>query len=116
MPLVFGLSEGPSGADDLTLIPGLDRAVRDVLVDEFPTIADLAAADPRAYIHPDNKTIFRRVGADPLFTFHERAKLLAMPGAVPYLKHPVRLPAAGTELFFDIRSTQCGTSATCMAS
>ena len=54
------------------------------MLDEISTVADLAAADPDVYIRPKNKTVFRRVGADTLRTFHERAKLLSTPGAKPW--------------------------------
>ncbi len=39
-----------------------------------------------------------------LKTFHARAKLLSTPGAKAYLKAPVTLPTAPTELFFDIEA------------
>ena len=91
-------------ADDLTLIPRLGRTARDVLADEFPTVSDLAEANPDTYVQSKNKTVFQRVGAETLRTYHERAKLLATPGAKPYLKQTVRLPSADTELFFDIEA------------
>ncbi|HEY5505368.1 MAG TPA: PD-(D/E)XK nuclease family protein, partial [Sedimentisphaerales bacterium] len=49
-------------AGDLTLIPRLGRSVRDTLVPEFPTIADVAAANPEAYVKAKDKTIFPRIG------------------------------------------------------
>ncbi len=40
--------------------------------------------------------------ANRLRTFHERAKLLSIKGAKPYLREAMALPHADTELFFDI--------------
>ena len=40
-----------SGSDDLTLIPGLGRSKRDVMIDSIPTISDLAAANPAGFIN-----------------------------------------------------------------
>ncbi|MES0384670.1 MAG: PD-(D/E)XK nuclease family protein [Hyphomicrobium sp.] len=77
-------------ANDLTLIPRLGRTSRDVLADEFPTVSDLAECNPDAYVRSKNKTMFQRVGAETLRTYHARAKLLATPGAKPYLKQSVR--------------------------
>lgn len=87
--------------DDLTLIPGLGRAKRDVLVDEFPSVADLAEANPEGYIN-GKKTPFYGIGAKSLEKFHARAKLLTEPGALPYLSAPVVLPKSQVEFFFDI--------------
>jgi predicted RecB family nuclease len=91
-------------SDDLTLIPRLGRSARESLTSSFATIADLAAANSEAYVQGKEKTVFRGVGADTLRTFHARAKLLATPGAKAYLKAPLSLPAAQTELFFDIEA------------
>lgn len=91
-------------SDDLTLIPRLGRAARDTLADEFPKVSDLAERNPDAYVRSKNKTVFTRIGAETLRTYHERAKLLATPDAKPYLKKSVRLPSAKTELFFDIEA------------
>ncbi len=87
--------------DDLTLIPGLGRAKRDALVDEFATVADLAEANPEGYI-TGKKTPFFRIGPASLEKFHARAKLLTEPNAKPYLTAPVALPSSDVELFFDI--------------
>lgn len=89
-------------ADDLTLIPVLGRAIRDTLEPTIPTVADLAQIDPDAFITKGNKTVFPRLGAERLRTFHARAKLLTDPNAKPYLKAPVTLPRSSVELFFDI--------------
>lgn len=94
-------SRGLRESNDLTLIPGLGRAIRDSLAEEFPTIDDLARANPDAYI-TKGKTPFYRVGQASLEKFHARAKLLTEPAAKPYLKAPVVLPSTELELFFDI--------------
>jgi uncharacterized protein len=89
---------------DLTLIPRLGRSARDTLAPTFPTIANLAAANPDGYVQGKDKTIFPRIGLATLRAFNARAKLLTIPGAKAYLKAPVRLPTAPTELFFDIEA------------
>jgi predicted RecB family nuclease len=91
-------------AGDLTLIPRLGRSARDTLAPTFPTIADLAAANPEGYVQGKDKTIFPRIGLATLSAFNARAKLLTTPGAKAYLKAPVQLPTAPTELFFDIEA------------
>ena len=89
-------------ADDLTLIPELGRAKRDVMIDTVPTVDALAYADPSEF-HTGRKTIFRGIGPATLDKFSERARLLAAGSdAKPYLKQPLELPAAPVELFFDI--------------
>ncbi|WP_394730014.1 TM0106 family RecB-like putative nuclease [Altererythrobacter sp. GH1-8] len=88
-------------SNDLTLIPGLGRAIRDSLAEEFPTIDDLAQCNPEAYIS-DGNTPFYRVGQTSLKKFHARARLLTEHDAKPYLKAPVILPSTELELFFDI--------------
>lgn len=87
--------------DDLTLIPVLGRAIRDVIEPTIATVAELAQINPDAFIE-GKKTIFKGVGPDRLRTFHERAKLLTDPDAKPYLKAPIALPHSNVELFFDI--------------
>jgi predicted RecB family nuclease len=74
--------------DDLTLIPSLGRPVRDVMRETFPTIADLAAANPEGYIN-GKKTIFRGVGPDRLRLFHARATMLKQIPPKAYLRAPV---------------------------
>jgi predicted RecB family nuclease len=91
-------------AGDLTLIPRLGRSARDTLAPTFPTLADLADANPDGYLKGKDKTIFPRIGLATLKTFIARAKLLTTPGAKAYLKTPVSLPTASTELFFDIEA------------
>jgi predicted RecB family nuclease len=90
-------------AGDLTLLPELGRARRDALAQEFPTLADLAAATPAHYIHGD-KTDFPGIGAQSLIKFQRRAALQLAPDAGPFLTRPVQWPAAATQLFFDIET------------
>ena len=90
-------------SNDLTLLPWLGRAIRDALVDQFPTVANLAAADVSRYIHK-GKTDFKGVGADRLRKFQRRAQLAMDPDPKPYLTHPVVWPTAPVELFFDIET------------
>lgn len=87
--------------NDLTLIPVLGRAIRDAMAPTFPTVAALAEANPDAFV-VKGKTPFKGVGENRLRTFHARAVLLSTPGAKPYLKQAVQLPASEVEYFFDI--------------
>ncbi len=88
-------------ADDLTLIAELGRTKRDAMIDDIKTVAELASINPEAFMR-GKKTAFAGVGPDSLMKFQARAKLLSTPGAKPYLKEPVALPAFELELFFDI--------------
>lgn len=89
--------------NDLTLIAELGRAKRDAMAGMIPTVASLAACDPKAYI-TGKKTAFPGIGPDLLLKFHERAKLLSTPGSRPYLKRAVTFPVAAKEVFFDIEA------------
>lgn len=89
-------------ADDLTLVAGLGRSLRDAMAPTFPTMADLAAADPADHIDAKGKTPFKGVAEGRMRTFQARAALLKNPDARPYLKAPVVLPRSKVELFFDI--------------
>jgi len=85
---------------DLKLSPGLGRSKRDVLVDSFENIPELAEANPSGYFN-GNKTIFKGIGPESLEKFVDRARLIATDGK-PYLREPITLPVADKELFFDI--------------
>lgn len=87
--------------DDLTLIPQLGRALRDVMVDTIGSVGELAQSNPDAFI-TGKKTQFKGLGPDRLRTFHLRATLLTDPEAVPILTRPLALPRSDVELFFDI--------------
>ncbi len=89
-----------SDSDDLTLIPGLGRSKRDVMIDRIPTISDLAAAKPAGFITGE-KTVFNGIGPDSLEKFIARARLISNKGAA-YLTAPLSLPVIDKELFFDI--------------
>lgn len=86
--------------DDLTLIPGLGRSKRDVMIDRIPAVADLAVVDPVGFIK-GKKTDFSGIGPDTLEKFVARAKLITTKGS-GYLRAPVSFPVADKELFFDI--------------
>jgi predicted RecB family nuclease len=63
-----------------------------------------SSENPDGYVQGKDKTIFPRIGFATLTAFIARAKLLTTPGAKAYLKAPVQLPSAATELFFDIEA------------
>jgi predicted RecB family nuclease len=87
--------------DDLTLIPGLGRSLRDKMLNSVASIADLASSNPDAYIN-GKKTIFSGISPDRLRLFHERAILLKSKEPKPYLRSTIVLPVVKTELFFDV--------------
>jgi predicted RecB family nuclease len=87
--------------DDLTMIPQLGRAKRDVMESRIPTVADLAECNPEGFIKGE-KTDFRGIGPDTLKTFHSRARVLKSAEPKPFLKGPIALPVRDRELFFDI--------------
>jgi predicted RecB family nuclease len=88
-------------ADDLTLIAALGRTLRDAMEDSVPTVAALAASDPKSFIEK-KRTIFPGVGPERLRTFQARAKLLSEPNSQPYLTAPIALPSSEVDFFFDI--------------
>jgi len=92
---------GLEKVDDLTLLPELGRAKRDVMVDQIATVSDLAKVNIEAFIS-GKKSAFKGIGPDTLRKFHDRAKLNKTEGAAPYLTAPLSLPTSETELFFDI--------------
>lgn len=89
--------------DDLTLIPELGRAKRDVMYRHLKTVHDLAQADLTGIVH-GKKTIFPRISAKMIERFQTRAALLARPNSQPYLKEPIIFPEADIELFFDVET------------
>jgi predicted RecB family nuclease len=88
-------------SDDLTLLPELGRAKRDVMIDQIPTIDELASINVDRFVD-GKKTVFSGIGPGTLIKFHDRAQLIKTPNAKPYLTEPVSLARAQTELFFDI--------------
>lgn len=90
-------------AGDLTLLPELGRAKRDVLAAEFPTLAEFAAADLAHYCNGD-KTDFPGIGAGVLRKLQRRAALQLAPEAGPCLTRVIDWPPAADILFFDIET------------
>jgi len=89
------------GAGDLSLLPWLGRAKRDVLMPTFPTVAGLASADLSRYAGA-KKPPFPRVSASALSKFQVRARLAMDPNPVPFFREAVELPTNPLEVFFDI--------------
>ena len=91
-----------TAADDLTLIPELGRSKRDAMMEQIPTIRDLAKSDLTELVD-GKKTRFPGIGPPTLNKFHKRAKLIsAGKDAKPYLRQEISLPSTAVELFFDI--------------
>lgn len=88
--------------DDLTLLAGVGRSIRDALLPIAPSVTALAGLE--------FKTGFRRaspvrgVGADRLRRFRERARLMITPGALPYATKNLGLSASTREIHFDIEA------------
>jgi len=89
--------------NDLTLIPELGRAKRDVMVPRISGIKNLAEADLEKFSN-GKKTVFSGIGHGSLEKFQVRARIQCQPGAKPYLKEPIHLPHSELELFFDIET------------
>jgi predicted RecB family nuclease len=88
---------------DLTLIPGLGRSRREALIEEFPTVAELAAAQLESYADGE-KSPFPGVKMPMLRRFHARAVLQQSTNPQPFFSQSVELPRADTEIFFDIET------------
>ena len=88
--------------DDLTLLPELGRAKRDILQKNFHTVQDFASADLSELIQ-GKKTLFPGIGQGTMKKLHARAQLIAEGGqARPYLRELIDLPPHESEIFFDI--------------
>jgi len=87
--------------NDLTLIPELGRAKRDVLLKHIGTITELAQVDITSFIRRGG-TVFKGIGPDTLQKLKERAQLLCTKEARPYLRQAIDLPISDKEIFFDI--------------
>lgn len=87
--------------DDLTLIPQLGRAKRDVMLNEVPTISALATVNADGFV-VGKKTAFAGIGPDTLKLFAARAAMLKSSPPRAYLRSPVSLKVTEREFFFDI--------------
>jgi len=92
-------------ADDLTLVPGLGRSKRDVMLDRIGTVEELAQAPLDHFLDAKGKkTIFKGIGKGTLEKFMLRARMLKDPAARPILTAPVSFPVTDWELAFDIET------------
>jgi uncharacterized protein len=91
-------------ANDLTLIAGVGRAVRDELASFAPTIASFAHLDLSPLIKSNGKTMLRGLGSDRIRRFQERARLLCTPHAIPFARRDLALPTGQREIHFDIEA------------
>ncbi|USI73932.1 TM0106 family RecB-like putative nuclease [Sphingomonas morindae] len=85
-------------ADDLTLIPGLGRAIRPPIETLATTVADLAAMPTSAIRSVPG------VGIDRMRRFVDRARLLANPHAGPIIREPLSLSRPPHAIDFDIEA------------
>lgn len=88
-------------SDDLTLLPGLGRSMRQELIDRIPTVDELANTEIEQFIE-GGTTIFTGIGIKSLEKFKARADLVKSQNPEPYLTEPIALPDPERELFFDI--------------
>lgn len=95
--------ENLKSQNDLSLIPDLGRARRDVLLSHVKNVSELADAKLDDFTR-GTKTIFPRIGIATLKKFKARAKLLISPSVSPYLTESVSFPEIDLELFFDIET------------
>lgn len=91
-------------ADDLTLVAGLGRAVRDTLVGLASSVAGLADLDVSSLATPDGKTTVPGLGLKRLTRFRDRARLLRTPGAMPYARQELGLTTGHREIHFDVET------------
>lgn len=87
---------------DLTLIPDLGRAKRDVIMEHIKDIEKLVDMDINSLIN-GKKTVIPGIGPDTLRKFQTRA-MLQVKKKPPFLTEPLDLPSSELELFFDIET------------
>ena len=92
-----------SKSDDLTLIPELGRAKRDILVSQIPTISDFANVDISDFIE-GTKSVFPGIGLETLEKFSRRARIVKGTDPQPLILSPISFPQADLEIFFDVET------------
>lgn len=90
--------------DDLSLIAGLGRSLREAIAPIAPTVLALAGLDIETVAAPGGRTSLKGVGASRLARFQDRARLLKTPGAAPYARRPLDLPRPARELHLDLEA------------
>lgn len=89
--------------DDLTLLAGVGRSIRDALLPIAPTVDALARLDLESGGFKAASPV-RGVGAERLRRFRERARLMIVPGAEPYATKDLGLSSTTREIHFDIEA------------
>lgn len=84
-------------ADDLTLVAGLGRSLRERIEPTAATVTALAALDVEGLR-------LSALGTDRLGRFRDRARLIRTPGAAPYAREPLGLSRHARELHFDLEA------------
>jgi predicted RecB family nuclease len=91
-------------ADDLTLVAGVGRSVRDSLSEVADSVAGLAELDISDVSSRGGKTTVRGIGVERLTRFRDRARLLRTPGAMPYALQELSLSRGHREIHFDVET------------
>lgn len=87
-------------ADDVTLVAGLGRALRDVVAPIATTVADLAQVDLASM----GRRSLPGLGTERLARFRDRARLLRTPGGQLFARRPLGLRRYEREFHFDIET------------
>ncbi|KQT33651.1 hypothetical protein ASG29_06470 [Sphingomonas sp. Leaf412] len=90
--------------DDLSLIAGLGRSLRDAIAPAARTVLALADLDVGTLAARGERTALKGVGRVRLERFQDRARLLKTPGATPYARRPLDLPRPRRELHLDLEA------------
>lgn len=91
-------------ADDLTLIAGVGRSVRDILAGLANSVTELADLDVSRLATRGGRTTLPGLGLERLTRFRDRARLLRTPGATPYARQELGLTQGHREIHFDIET------------
>jgi predicted RecB family nuclease len=91
-------------SDDLTLLAGVGRSIRDALLPIAPTVEALARLELGTGSGASRGSPVRGVGADRLRRFRDRARLMVTPGSEPYATRDLGLRSDTREIHFDIEA------------
>ena len=89
-------------ADDLTLVAGLGRALRQVIEPVAPSVTALAGLDLASF--GERGRALPGLGMGRLGRFQDRARLLRTPGARPFARRALEVSRYAHEIHFDIEA------------